>query len=90
MLQNSFERGDSSFLFSSRDYRLPADWKTATRQSYRYTHFARVAPKAQMLRLRRCVGKWFSETAEEENVGVRQEKHYHGEHQLSRPYSVAN
>ncbi|MCH7685534.1 MAG: M48 family metalloprotease [Planctomycetes bacterium] len=58
MLQDSFERGDTSFLFNPRDSGSLADWQTSTVRSYRYTHFARIVPKAQMLRLKHCVGTW--------------------------------
>ena len=77
MLQDSFERGDTSFQFNPRDSGSLADWKTSTVRSYRYTHFARIVPKAQMLRFKHCVGSWLNEYSQSERVAGPSQQHAH-------------
>ena len=68
MLRDGFERGDTSFLFNPRDSYSLTDWQTSSVRSYRYTHFARIVPKAQMLRLKHCVGAWINGSSQTERV----------------------
>lgn len=55
MLQDSFERGDRAFVFNRHDTDLASTWKTSTRTSYRYTHFAALGPRAAILHLNHCL-----------------------------------
>ena len=58
MLRDSFERGDRSFVFAHHDREFGRTWQTSTQTSYRYTHFARMNPRAQVLRLNQLLKSW--------------------------------
>jgi hypothetical protein len=58
MLRDSFDRGDESYVFPIRNTEFAAPWKTTVATSYRYTHFASVAAKAQALRLNHLAKRW--------------------------------
>jgi len=59
MIQDSFERGDRSLLFHPTQARLSHPWENVERHSYRYTHFALSAARAQALRANHCLKRWF-------------------------------
>ncbi len=53
MLEDGFARGDSRFVSTSRDHAIFRMWRTSTLQTMRYTHFASLSPRAQLMRLNR-------------------------------------
>jgi CelD/BcsL family acetyltransferase involved in cellulose biosynthesis len=60
MLQDSFQRGDQTFDLGAGYFDAKRPWHTTQRYSYRSTHFALSAPRAQLLRAKRwllqCLG----------------------------------
>lgn len=59
MLRDSCDRGDETYVFPIRNTEFATPWKTTVATSYRYTHFASVAAKAQVLRLNHLAKEWF-------------------------------
>lgn len=90
MLQNSFHREDGSFLFAPDNLQFTSGWETSPVKSYRYTHFARVVPQAQMLRLRHCLSTWFGDNSDTSTSVSPPQRRMHGKHPYRRPYIFAN
>lgn len=61
MLRDSFERGDHTFDLGAGYVDAKRPWHTAERYSYRSTHFALSAPRAQLLRAKRVLRHWLGE-----------------------------
>ena len=53
MLEDSFRRGDRLFDFGPGSLDCKRHWQTSNVTSYRYTHFPKSVPRAQLLRLKR-------------------------------------
>ena len=60
MLQDGFERGDRSVLFSPACAHLGQNWRNASRSSYRYTHFSLSRPRSQALHVNHSVKRWLN------------------------------
>jgi hypothetical protein len=61
MLQDSFPRGDHTFDLGAGYLESKRHWHTTQRYSYRSTHFALSAPRAQLLRAKRWLRHWLGE-----------------------------
>jgi CelD/BcsL family acetyltransferase involved in cellulose biosynthesis len=61
MLQDSFERGDATFDLGAGYLDAKRYWQTTQRFSYRSTHFALAAPRAQLLRAKRWLRGWLGD-----------------------------
>ena len=59
MLRDGMDRGDATFVFGPGHANLKRMWQTDAGYSFRYTHFALTAPRAQVLRLNHCVKQCF-------------------------------
>jgi CelD/BcsL family acetyltransferase involved in cellulose biosynthesis len=61
MLRDSFERGDRTFDLGAGYLEAKRYWHTHECPSYRSTHFAPTAPRAQLLRAKRWLRDWLGE-----------------------------
>ncbi len=52
MLVDSIERGDELYRFPIGAEEIACEWQTGIETTFRYTHYARLEPRAQLLRLR--------------------------------------
>lgn len=59
MLRDGCDVGDQHYLFRD-DCDDVAEWGTSVVTSCRYTHYARTAARAQLLRLNHCLTNWLS------------------------------
>ncbi|MHC4405537.1 MAG: GNAT family N-acetyltransferase [Planctomycetota bacterium] len=57
ILEDGFRRGDRRYDLGTGSLSCKRPWQTSAVASYRYTHFPRTAPRAQLLRLKR----WFQD-----------------------------
>jgi CelD/BcsL family acetyltransferase involved in cellulose biosynthesis len=64
MLQDSFQRGDQLFDLGAEYHDAKRYWQTSSPYSYRSTHFAFSAPKAQLLRAKRWLRQWLGEDSQ--------------------------
>lgn len=65
MLQDSFQRGDTVFDLGADYHDAKRYWQTSAPFSYRSTHFALSAPRAQLLRVKRWLRHWLGDEAAE-------------------------
>jgi CelD/BcsL family acetyltransferase involved in cellulose biosynthesis len=61
MLRDSFKRGDHTFDLGAGYLEAKRYWHTTERYSYRSTHFALSAPRAQLLRAKRWLRDWLAD-----------------------------
>lgn len=61
MLQDSCVRGDHALDLGPGSLECKRHWQTELRTSYHSTYYARTAPKAQALRLKRIARQWLDE-----------------------------
>lgn len=63
MLRDSFERQDRRLVFNTATSSLAEGWLTSAVNSHRYTHFAPLAPRAQLLRANCSLRAWLGDDA---------------------------
>ena len=62
MIEDCFARGDHTYDLGPGYLACKRYWQTHTKYSYRYTHFPRHVPLAQLVRAKRFVRHWLGGT----------------------------